>query len=38
MIAEVVKSFEEHIDPKDPAINCLDTAIIMINQIGQKQL
>ena len=28
MIAEVVKSFEEHIDPKDPAINCLDTAII----------
>ena len=28
MIVEVVKSFEEHIDPKDPAINCLDTAII----------
>lgn len=28
MIVEVVKSFEEHIDPKDPATNCLDTAII----------
>ena len=28
MIVEIVKSFEEHIDPKDPAINCLDTAII----------
>ena len=28
MIVEVVKSFEEYIDPKDPAINCLDTAII----------
>ena len=28
MIIEIVKSFEEHIDPKDPAINCLDTAII----------
>ena len=28
MIVEVVKSFEEHIDPTDPAINCLDTAII----------
>ena len=28
MIVEVVKSFEGHIDPKDPAINCLDTAII----------
>ena len=28
MIVEIVKSFEEHIDPNDPAINCLDTAII----------
>tara|TARA_B100000941_G_C28468280_1_gene534897 strand:+ start:371 stop:1246 length:876 start_codon:yes stop_codon:yes gene_type:complete len=28
MIVEVVKNFEEHIDPKDPATNCLDTAII----------
>ena len=28
MIVEVVKSFEKYIDPKDPAINCLDTAII----------
>ena len=28
MIVEIVKSFEEHIDPKDPATNCLDTAII----------
>ena len=28
MIVEVVKSFEEYIDPKDPATNCLDTAII----------
>ena len=28
MIIEIVKSFEEHIDPNDPAINCLDTAII----------
>ena len=28
MIVEVVKSFEKHIDPKDPATNCLDTAII----------
>ena len=28
MIVEVVKSFEEHIDPNDPATNCLDTAII----------
>ena len=28
MIVEVAKIFEEHIDPKDPAINCLDTAII----------
>ena len=28
MIVEIVKSFEGHIDPNDPAINCLDTAII----------
>ena len=28
MIVEVVKSFEDHIDPKDPATNCLDNAII----------
>ena len=28
MIVEVVKIFEDHIDPKDPATNCLDTAII----------
>ena len=28
MIVEIVKSFEEHVDPNDPAINCLDTAII----------
>ena len=28
MIVEVVKSFEKYIDPKDPATNCLDTAII----------
>ena len=28
MIVEVVKNFEEFIDPKDPANNCLDTALI----------
>ena len=28
MIAEVVKNFEDYIDPKDPANNCLDTALI----------
>ena len=28
MIVEVVKNFENFIDPKDPANNCLDTAII----------
>ena len=28
MIVEVAKTFEEHIDPKDPTTNCLDTAII----------
>jgi len=28
MIVEVVKIFEEFIDPKDPANNCLDTALI----------
>ena len=27
MIVEVVKNFEEFIDPKDPANNCLDTAL-----------
>ena len=28
MIVEVVKNFEDYIDPKDPANNCLDTALI----------
>ena len=28
MIVEVVKNFEEFIDPTDPANNCLDTALI----------
>ena len=28
MIVEVVKNFEEFIDPKDPANKCLDTALI----------
>ena len=28
MIVEVVKNFEEFIDPKDPANNCLDAALI----------
>ena len=28
MIVEVVKNFESFIDPKDPANNCLDTALI----------
>jgi len=28
MIVEVVKNFEEFIDPKDPANNCLDKALI----------
>src|SRR5210317_342215 len=28
MIVEVVKNFEEFIDPKDPANNCLNTALI----------
>ena len=42
MIVEVVKSFEEYIDPKDPATNCLDTAIITDKsnwtEITKKQL
>ena len=42
MIVEVVKSFEKYIDPKDPATNCLDTAIITDKsnwtEITKKQL
>jgi len=28
MIKNIIDNFEEHIDPKDPATNCLDVAII----------
>ena len=28
MIKNLIESFEKHIDPKDPANNCLDVAII----------
>ena len=28
MIKNLIDNFEEHIDPKDPANNCLDVAII----------
>ena len=28
MIKNLIDNFEDHIDPKDPAINCLDVAII----------
>jgi 5'-methylthioadenosine phosphorylase len=28
MIKNIVDNFENHIDPKDPATNCLDVAII----------
>jgi 5'-methylthioadenosine phosphorylase len=28
MIKNIISNFENHIDPKDPATNCLDVAII----------
>ena len=28
MIKSIINNFESHIDPKDPANNCLDVAII----------
>ena len=28
MIKNIIENFENHIDPKDPANNCLDVAII----------
>ena len=28
MVKNIVDNFENHIDPKDPATNCLDVAII----------
>ena len=28
MIKNLIDNFEDHIDPKDPATNCLDVAII----------
>jgi 5'-methylthioadenosine phosphorylase len=28
MIKNIIDNFENHIDPKDPAVNCLDVAII----------
>ena len=28
MIKNLIDNFENHIDPKDPATNCLDVAII----------
>jgi 5'-methylthioadenosine phosphorylase len=28
MIKNLINNFEDHIDPNDPTINCLDVAII----------
>ena len=28
MVKAIIENFEDHIDPKDPATNCLDVAII----------
>ena len=28
MIKNLIENFENHIDPRDPTVNCLDVAII----------
>ena len=32
MIKNMIKNFENHIDPNDPANNCLDVAIITASE------
>ncbi len=37
MITEVIEIYEKYIDPKDPANNCLDTAIITDKKLWSKK-
>ena len=37
VVAEVLMSFEEDIDPKDPANNCLDVAVITDKKYWTKE-
>ena len=37
MIKNIIDNFENHIDPKDPASNCLDVAIITAPEKRNKK-
>ena len=37
MIKNLIDNFEQHIDPNDPANNCLDVAIITALEKDQKK-
>ena len=38
MVKNLIENFETHIDPKDPANNCLDVAIITAPEKEPKKL
>jgi len=37
MIKNLIENFENHIDPRDPTVNCLDVAIITVPEKRTKQ-